>query len=58
MSFNTVALRLLCAVDNEAPAGARPYPGFCASKIVEGEKAAGDSRGQSPLKCSRVATDF
>ena len=33
-----------------APAGARPYPGFCGSKNIEGEKAAGDNRGQSPLK--------
>ena len=38
--------------DNKAPAGARPYPGFCDCKNVEGEKAAGDSRGQSPLKVS------
>ncbi len=28
---------------------ARPYPGLCDSKVVEGEKAAGDNRGQSPL---------
>ena len=30
-------------LDNKAPAGARPGPGFCTSKIVEGEKAAGGS---------------
>ena len=34
----------------QAPAGARPYPGLCASKVMEGEKAAGDNRGQRPLK--------
>jgi tRNA(Ile)-lysidine synthase len=28
---------------------ARPYPGLCGSKVIEGEKAAGDNRGQSPL---------
>jgi tRNA dimethylallyltransferase len=39
------------------PAGARPYPGFCASKNVEGEKAAGDSRGQSPLKAEILSAD-
>ena len=36
----------------KAPAGARPYPGLCASKVVEGAKAAGDSRGQSPLQAT------
>ena len=41
----------------KAPAGARPYPGFCASKNVEGEKAAGDSRGQSPLKAEILSGD-
>ena len=41
-----------------APAGARPYPGFCDSKNREGEKAAGDSRGQSPLKRAEGGTGF
>ena len=41
-----------------APAGARPYPGFCGSKNVEGEKAAGDSRGQSPLGRSEGGHGF
>ena len=40
-----------------APAGARPYPGFCGSKNVEGEKAAGDSRGQCPLKAEILSAD-
>ena len=40
-----------------APAGARPYPGFCVSKNVEGEKAAGDNRGQSPLKAEILSGD-
>ena len=45
-----------CAVGKKAPAGARPYPGFCDSKNVEGEKAAGDSRGRSPLKIAEGGT--
>ena len=40
-----------------APAGARPYPGFCGSKNIEGEKAAGDNRGQSPLKAEILSGD-
>ena len=40
-----------------APAGARPYPGFCGSKNREGEKAAGDNRGQSPLKAEILSGD-
>ncbi len=37
---------------SEHPAG----PGtFAAAKVVEGEKAAGDNRGQSPLKPGRIA---
>ena len=47
--YLTEVLIALC-VGNKAPSGARPYPGFCGSKNVEGEKAAGDSRGQRPLK--------
>ena len=43
---------------DKAPAGARPYPGFCGSKNVEGEKAAGDSRGQSPLGLSEGGHGF
>ena len=39
------------------PAGARPYPGFCGSKNIEGEKAAGDNRGQSPLKAEILSGD-
>ena len=42
----------------KAPTGARPYPGLCANKVVEGEKAAGDSRGQSPLKWPWAAIGF
>ena len=38
------------SVGYQAPAGARPYLGLCASKVIEGEKAAGDNRGQRPLK--------
>ena len=38
-----------CVVDG-AHQSARPGPGLCESKVVEGEKAAGDNRGQSPLK--------
>ncbi|MBQ9410278.1 MAG: tRNA (guanosine(46)-N7)-methyltransferase TrmB [Bacteroidales bacterium] len=45
-------------VGHKAPAGARPYPGLCGSKVVEGEKAAGDSRGQSPLKFSEGGHGF
>ncbi|MBR5063592.1 MAG: hypothetical protein IKX05_02625, partial [Bacteroidales bacterium] len=40
-----------------APAGARPYPGFCGSKNIEGEKAAGDNRGQSPFKAEILSGD-
>ena len=40
-----------------APAGARPYPGFCGSKNIEGEKAAGDNRGQGPLKAEILSGD-
>lgn len=46
-----------CAV-NMAPAGARPYPGFCDSKNIEGEKAAGDSRGQRPLEWAEGGHGF
>ena len=52
--YLTEVLIALC-VGNKAPSGARPYPGFCGSKNVEGEKAAGDSRGQRPLKLPRAA---
>ena len=44
-------------VANMAPSGARPSPGFCDSKNGEGEKAAGDSRGQSPLKAEILSGD-
>ncbi len=42
----------------QAPAGARPYPGLCASKVMEGEKAAGDNRGQRPLKLAEGGHGF
>ena len=38
-------------------AAGRPYPGFCDSKNIEGEKAAGDSRGQRPLKATARGGD-
>ena len=40
-------------------AGRRPaVPGISQREIVEGEKAAGDNRGQSPLKCSEDGHGF
>ncbi len=45
-------------VGYQAPAGARPYPGLCASKVIEGEKAAGDNRGQRPLKLAEGGHGF
>ena len=53
LGAQTVASRPLSAQGKKAPAGAQPYPGFCTRKNVEGEKAAGDNRGQSPLKIGR-----
>ncbi len=52
------AVQLAQALSKAQPASAgRPYPGLCGSKVVEGEKAAGDNRGQSPLKAEIISAD-
>ena len=52
------AVQLAYALSEAQPAAAgRPYPGLCTSKVIEGEKAAGVIRGQSPRKAEILSAD-